>query len=265
MCEIVVDNMKLSLVFISKTILQLLLFCLFLGFFGISSFSKYQKKETIVIKSEKDTDGIEAPAVTLVATQNKFGWKSAQKESFWYNFELYEHCERINRTIEQCIQKDSFKLTDFLANARIEENYNSSAFVLLNLSSASVHWREDMTATAFGKYFTLKAPKSTTLNQDYCMTFILVKNFSYNVFVHHEDFLLNNANPLGPPVNYWTFEGPTQKNHYQELILTKHTKLNLDQRPCEEDPAYSFTKCIKEDSSKKLIQIHNLTKILKFF
>ena len=254
-CEQVVANMKLNLVLVSRTVLQLLLFCLFLGFFGIPSFSQYQKKETILVKSELDTDGIEAPAVTLMAVQNKFGWKSARNESFWYKFVLYEHCERINMTIEQCIHKDSIQLTDFLADARIEKTINSSSSVLLNLSSASAYWREDMTATAFGKYFTFKSPKSTALNQDYCMTFILVRNFTFVVFVHDEDFFLNNANPWGPPINYWTFEGPSQKNHYQELILTKHTKLNLDGRPCEEDPAYSFTKCIKENSSRKVIKM----------
>ena len=248
--------MKLSLVLLSKTILQLLLFCLFLSFFGIPSFTQYQKKETIVVRSEKDTDGIEAPAVTLAATRNRFGWKSAQNESFWYNFVLYEHCERINMTIEQCIQKDSFKLTDFLADARIEKAINSSVSVFLNLSSASALWEEDMTATAFGKYFTFKPPKFTTLNQESCMNFQLLRNFTYTVFVHDEDFFVNNANPLGPPVNYLTFEGRTQKNHYQELILTMQTKLNLDKRPCEEDPVYSFTKCIKENSSKKVANRH---------
>ena len=252
----VVENMKLSLVLVSKTILQLLLFFLFLAFFGLPSFSQYQKKETIIVKSELDTQGIEAPAVTLQAIQNKFGWKSAGNE-LWYNFELYEHCERINMTIEQCIQNDSIKLTDFLEDVRIDKNYDSKSAtpLLLNLSTPSAYWREDMTATAFGKYFTFNSPKSITLNQDYCMTFILVRNFTFIVFVHDEDIFLNVANPLGPPVNYWTFEGTKdEKNHYQELTLTKQTKLNLDRIPCEEDPAYSFTKCIKENSSKKVIR-----------
>ena len=56
----VVENMKLSLVLVSKTILQLVLFFLFLAFFGLPSFSQYQKKETIIVKSELDTQGIEA-------------------------------------------------------------------------------------------------------------------------------------------------------------------------------------------------------------
>ena len=39
---------------------------------------------------------------------------------------------------------------------------------------------------------------------------------------------------------------------YRDLTLTKHKRLNLDRRPCEEDPSYSFTVCIKEKLSEKL-------------
>ena len=243
--------MKLNPVLFSKTILQLLLFCLFLGFFGIPSYDQYQRKETIIVKSELETTGIEAPAVTLQATQNNFGWKSTENGSLWQEFDLYEHCERINMTIEQCIQTDTITLKDFLTNVEIKTIFSPYS-ISFNLSSLLTYWTEDISATTFGKHFTFKPPKSTTLNQDYCMTFTLVKNFEFSVFVHDEDFFLNNANPLGPPVNYWTFNGKFQKNAYQELTLTKHKNLNLDQRPCEEDPDYSFTNCIKENSSKKV-------------
>ena len=250
--------MKLNLALVSKTILQIVLFFLFLTFFGIPSFTQYQKKETIVVKSEQDTNGIEAPAVTLQTTYNNLGWKSVGgKSADWQNFELYEHCKRINMTIDQCIHNDSIRLTDFLANAKIERNfdYDSAAtpLLLLNISASSAYWREDMTWTALGKYFTFKAPKSIALKQDYCMTFVLVKNFTFFVFVHDEDFFILTVNPLGPPTNYWTFQGSSQSSHYQELTLTRHSKLNLDQRPCENDPTYSFTKCIKENSSKKVM------------
>ena len=39
---------------------------------------------------------------------------------------------------------------------------------------------------------------------------------------------------------------------YHDITLTKHKKLNLERRPCEEDPAYSFTGCIKEKLSEKV-------------
>ena len=102
--------MKLSPVLISKTILQLVLFSLFLGLFGIPSFNQYQRKETIIVKSEVDTNGIEAPVVTLQATKNNFGWKSVDSNTDWYKFGLQEHCERINKTLDKCIASDSIKL-----------------------------------------------------------------------------------------------------------------------------------------------------------
>ena len=51
-----------------------LLFVLFMVFFGIPSIEKYQKKETIFIKSEKMTNGIDAPAISLVGLDNNVGY-----------------------------------------------------------------------------------------------------------------------------------------------------------------------------------------------
>ena len=107
-------------------------------------------------------------------------------------------------------------------------------------------------STAFGKFYTFKPPESITLDQHYCMTIVLVRNFTYTVFVHDEKFFSWNANPLGPPVNYWAFDGSSQRNQYQELTLTKHKKLNRNQRPCNEDPSYSFRNCIRESLSKQV-------------
>ena len=244
--------MKLSPVLISKTILQVVLFSLFLGFFGIPSLDQYQRKETIVVKSEVDTNGIEAPFVTLQATRNNFGWKSVDNNTDWYKFGLQEHCKRINKTLDQCIASDSIKLEDFLLDITIGQNFNSTVPLLLNSTTSSQLWQEDMANTAFGKFYTFKPPESITLDQHYCMTIVLVRNFTYTVFVHDEKFFSWNANPLGPPVNYWAFDGSSQRNQYQELTLTKHKKLNRNQRPCNEDPSYSFRNCIRESLSKQV-------------
>ena len=97
--------MKLKAVLFSKTILQVILFLLFLSFFGIPSFDKYQRKETIIVKSEVDTNGIEAPAVTIQTSSYNFGWKSVDNSTDWYNFDLSEHCNRINMTLDECITR----------------------------------------------------------------------------------------------------------------------------------------------------------------
>merc|ERR1712130_71783 len=43
---------------------------------------------------------------------------------------------------------------------------------------------------------------------------------------------------------------PHVANHYQEVTLTSHKKLNLERQPCEEDPGYIFSYCVRESLSK---------------
>ena len=244
--------MKLRKALFAKIFLQISLFSLFLSFFGIPSFDQYQRKETIMVKSEVDTNGIEAPAVTIQASRNHFGWKSVDMSTDWYNFDLNEHCNRINMTLDKCIANDSTKLNDFLLDIKIGRNFNSSAPLLLNRTTSSPFWEEDMTETAFGKFYTFKPPRHITLGQEDCMTIVLVQNFTFSIFAHDDKFFLKNFNPLGPPINYRTFHGHSQKNFYQEMTLTRHKKLNLFHRPCNEESSYSFTNCVKDSLSKQV-------------
>ena len=49
-----------------RVFLQIALLGIFLVFFGFPAVDKYQKKETIIVSSEKFTNGIEAPALTIM-------------------------------------------------------------------------------------------------------------------------------------------------------------------------------------------------------
>ena len=248
--------MRVNLLLLVKSFLQLLLFSLFLTFFGIPSLVQYQKKEIIVLKSESKTNGIEPPAVTLLATNNSLGWKTVEKEQFWQSFDLLDHCMGINMTVDNCIKEDSFELTDFLVAKFIGINKNYSAPIVFNSSSPSF-WKEDMSLSGYGRHFTLKSLKNITQNEEDCLAFILSRNFSFFVFVHDEDFFLFSVNPLGPPSNSWQFP-PHVHNHYQEVTLTKHKQLNLDRQPCEEDFHYSFSYCVRESLSKKVKSVDNI-------
>ena len=48
-------------------VLHVVLFILFMEFFGIPSVQKYIDQDTIVISSEEQTNGIESPAITIAA------------------------------------------------------------------------------------------------------------------------------------------------------------------------------------------------------
>ena len=82
-----------------------LLFFLFMVFFGVPSIQKYQKQETIFVSSRELTNGIEAPAVTILALDNRtgYGWKSktnltSSEVGRYSSSFLIDYCKEINRT-----------------------------------------------------------------------------------------------------------------------------------------------------------------------
>ena len=56
-----------------KLTLQILLFVVFLYMYGLPALERLNKKSTIVIKTRKNTDGIEAPSFTISARRNTTG------------------------------------------------------------------------------------------------------------------------------------------------------------------------------------------------
>ena len=115
--------------------LYVILFVLLMVFFGIPSVQKYQSKETIFISSQKLTNGIEAPAVTIIALNNntRYGWKSKSNQTSsimarYTDTFVLDHCKEINQTdLETCISEDSIGLADFLIMAMFDfRNMGSS-------------------------------------------------------------------------------------------------------------------------------------------
>ena len=147
--------MGLTIAFSIDLFLYGLLLALFMVFFGIPSVQKYQSKETIFLSSQKLTNGIEAPAVTIIALNNNngYGWKTESNQTSsimgrYTNTFLLDHCKEINQTdLETCISEDSFGLTDFLATATFGVTATSEGE--LNRSS----WKEDVDITANGRHF----------------------------------------------------------------------------------------------------------------
>ena len=224
-----------------------LLLVLFMVFFGIPSIQKYQNKETIFLSSKKLTNGIEAPAVTIIALNNNtsYGWKTKSNQTssvmgrYTYTF-LLDHCKEINQTdLEACISEDSLGLTDFLTTATfqmIETSYGE-----LNKSS----WTEDMDSTANGRIFTWNPKRLITPDWADVMFLSVYRRFRFYVWVHDTKFSFVSSNPLGTTSAFFEINGNSQPNFYQEVILVQHKKLNLDHRPCEEAEDYSFIRCVK--------------------
>ena len=244
-----------TFVFASNLLLHLLLFLLFLIFFGVPSIEKYLERKTIVITSEEQTNGIEAPAITFVPSNYSiYGWKTVEEnlEDPTPYFDMVDHCQKLNTTdMESCISRDTFQLADFLRAARL--GFYSEKRSFLNETSFS-SWTMDITVPYMGRHFTLKPSQKITRNSSDTPAFFLNANFSYSVFVHDENFFLVNYNPMALPSRVWVIKGAKEKGGsiFYKITLTKHKRLNLDERPCEEDPRYNFNTCVKEKLSAKV-------------
>ena len=226
--------------------LQLLLFFLFLIYFGKPSVEKYLEQKTIVVTTEEFTNGIEPPAITIVAkdfSNNRSvpGWWSVNETSSFRSFSMFQHCQTLNFSdMDACKMNDTIDLGDFLDSLRrgvFEENstYHS------NWTSPAT-WTEDMTLTYIGRFFTLKLSTIMKPSPENALVFDVNPKFEYYVWVHDENIFLVNHNHFGLPNQLWKINNGQLKTEglYHEITLTKQKKLNLDDMPCEENPSYSF-------------------------
>ena len=175
-----------------------LLFVLFMVFFGIPSIEQYQKKETIFIKSEKMTNGIDAPAISLVGLDSNVGYgfktqtnqTSSMMAKFTMNF-LFDHCQEISQNdLEACISNDSFALTDLLTTATIGPAIKSNVGKL-----NTTLWNEDIGLASNGRVFSWNPRRTITRDWNDFIFLSLYKNFTFFIFVHDPEFYSLSTSP----------------------------------------------------------------------
>ena len=107
----------------AQLLLQIVLLALFVKFFGVPSVEKYLAKETIVISSEEQTNGIEAPAITIAALRkvcDTLGWKSVRENITFETFAMFNHCQGLNFTnMVVCLKNDIIERDKSLKSATI--------------------------------------------------------------------------------------------------------------------------------------------------
>ena len=129
--------------------------------------------------------------------------------------------------IYSCIFEDKFQWTDIFISAK----FGNSQTKILNNSS----WTSNIYGTAYGRFFTWNPQRRISPDKKDLIYMLANRSFKFFIHVHDINFFLLNVSPLGPPKAFYEFDGNTMRNHYNELVLTKHTKLNLDHQPCERE------------------------------
>ena len=188
-----------------NVVVQLFFIALFLMVFGIPSIQKYLDKGTIVVSSEEETDGIEAPAITVFALKDTgigkmdLGWKTSSDATSLWTFNMVDHCTKIGLpNLATCVSNDTFELSDYLKEAHSGLFRPASKFF-----SHDSLWTEDMTFT-----FTLRLSQIMTRDDSDAIVFSLntSQSFSYSFLLHDEDFFLLSINPYSLPTKSWRFE-----------------------------------------------------------
>ena len=205
---------------------------------------KYLDQKTIVVTTEEFTNGIEPPAITIVARNNRSvpGWRSVNETLNYRTFSMFQHCQTLNFSdMDACKMNDTIGLGDFLDSLRRGVFEETSTYI--SNSSSSATWTEDMTFTYIGRFFTLKRSTPMKPDPEDALVFYVNPSFEYFIWVHDENFFLVNRNPFGLPNQLWIINTNqlTREGLYHEVTLTRQKKLNLDKKPCEEDPSYSFS------------------------
>ena len=90
-----------------RVIFQMVLFTIFIVYFGLPAYKRYEEKEVMVVRSRRPTGGIRAPAITISARnpQTTLGFRGNTSQ------DVLELCS--NETIiDNCISKHTYNQSE---------------------------------------------------------------------------------------------------------------------------------------------------------
>ena len=192
---------------IARVTLQLALLAIFFWFFGLPAIEKYQEKKVVMVKSWRNTEGIPAPTLTLFAVNDEINgtFQGTYKKG---GFEQACSVLKGNNTIENCIDKNSNKKTDFLADVLLGVKRQETLMSELNI-------KQEFSRPINGKYYSLDVPLQMHPNRyEDQITFFLSKYFTYYILAHDHNFFFGFYNPSYPMVRETAVDPNTTMNYF---------------------------------------------------
>ena len=224
-----------------KVLIQIILLVFFLRFFGLDAINRYNEKRTMVVKSKRETGGIEGPTITVVAKHNKTktGWRleASEPDDVTIDTILYSQCKNFEefKTIEKCIENKTFDWKTAVKDIHVGmKEFKVSMY-------DETLWTEDLTVGFEGRYYTVTIPRkvSTEWRKDQVFLY-LNPNLIYDIYIHETSYFILNTHSLGLPTCHLEVTPDPLRGRYYEMILTEHEVLNLPENPCEADKNYHF-------------------------
>ena len=222
----------------SRLLFQLVLFVIFLYFFGLPAVEEYMRKEVMVVETEKAMGGIPIPAITIAVPE-----------------QLEENVfDRCNVSIDKCIMARTPNASNLIESVQL--GYERRMFVNLTKEMLT----EDFSQIWAGRYFTLNLPISIGPDDDEDQLFIvLYPQFIYQILVHDPEFFIFTDNPTAIPQMNKYFDAQNTYSHYYRLVLTEMHELDIHQSdPCNPNYDYNFSECVKNSVSMQVYRISGI-------
>ena len=235
--------MKINFLAWGKILFLICLFVLFFYFFGLDSLKRYLKYEVVVLNSEKQLDGIPVPSVTFCArnpnTGIGFQKNYTDSEAFLNGNVLDIICK--NSEPKKCIEDETFNMSTVITSV-------SLVFYETDQKPDRSLWTPHYTWTQTGLCYTYNS--SLRLGSDFkngIIFFGLNEHLDYIIFVHDPNVFVLNFNPDLPMTQISMENKPWQLRRMQTV---QHERLNVPTKPCNTDPGYSFTGCVRNAISR---------------
>ena len=225
---------------LSKHLFVFILLGIFITFFAIPSFMKYKAAEVIVNKKiVKDIKKIPAVTICPMNRITSLGWNISNSEMKVSGLEyrqdiLNQSCKNYH-SVKKCVDDSTYDLPEYLLNAT-ENPLGDPKFIL-----DKFYWIEEVSLFQNGKCIMM----NTSLMNSSTWLFLLNQSFSYKIYLHDPHFFVMNVNPSAlANIKILMDHQFGLKMIYINAI--HHTKIDNEQNPCNPEPDYSFTSCVKE-------------------
>ena len=174
-----------------RLFLQVLLFLIFLQYFGLPSWRRYQEGQVVVVSHEREDGFVPAPAVTFCPQNpNSFGGFKNATLSDGTN-SMAEVCEG-KEDMKKCIEEAAYNLTEAI------KRYGFGPLMNMDKAPEESAWSTYFGLAHYGLCYTLNSSFNMTIYNTNGTINIGLQNLSYMMVVHDPNIFIHSANPSIP-------------------------------------------------------------------
>ena len=221
----------------SKLFVVVVLFAVFINYFGLNSLKRYQEKKVYVTSTQKLEEFIPAPAITI-CPMNSF--PGLPEEEMMNPFEVL--CGSVDgnaSAIVDCVENLTYNLTDVV---KLEAKGSMPMFWdEAEPGPVAEHWKVEFTN---GRSLCLIHRSPHHFGSDdfaHALVVGLNPDLEFHVFIHDPNFFVLSHNP-GLGLNKLFLN--MKQNKLVKLTVVEHHNLDVPNKRCNPRTGYSFTGCI---------------------